>query len=229
MNIYIDIETIPGQAPWILDDIRMSLHDKTEKKERAIEQQYKREETVKKHVKRIREGLPDKFEEEHLKTALDPSRGEIICIGMAFDDSEPFAISRNISQPESDVLNSFYSLLPIASSNMFTWVGFNCSRFDMRFIYNRSVINRIKPNVNIPVEIQDRRCFDIMVEWCGRSGFISQNSLCKALGVEFMEHDVNGSNIYEAVKMNQYKEIEEYCMDDVRVIREMHKKMTWQS
>lgn len=217
MNLYIDIETIPGQADWI--------------KEEAVEKvkppgNIKKPESI---AKWMDENAGQAADEAWHKTSFDGSRGEIICICWAFGDGEIQSSSRSLGESEADLLKRFYDgLLNAGPAN--TWVGHYITGFDLRFIWQRSVINNVKPSIRVPYDAKpwDRAVFDTKIEWAGlqSTGTGSLDATCKALGYDG-KGDIDGSMVWDYVKDGKISEIVEYCKDDVNKARLLHKRMTF--
>jgi len=111
------------------------------------------------------------------------------------------------------------------------WVGHYITGFDLRFIWQRCVLNRLKPVPRIPYDAKpwSDSVFDTCIEWKGNgksSG--SLNALCKAFGLEG-KGDIDGSKVYDEYLAGHYQNIIDYCKDDVHKVRELHKCMTFES
>ena len=215
MNIYLDIETIPSQR----DDVRKGIEEGI-----TPPGNFKKQESIDKWME---ENKNKAVEEKLHKTGLDGTWGEIVCIGWAINDEQPKCVYRDLNGSEAEVLEKFYSV--INGLNL-TWIGHNIIGFDLRFIWNRSVINGIRPSVSIPYDAKpwDKNVFDTMTNW---SGFKSNTSssldaISKAMGYEG-KGDLDGSKVWDYVKNGRILEVVEYCKDDVEKTRLLHKRMTF--
>lgn len=222
MNLYIDIETIPSQKPDVKNDIVIDVPGN-----------YKKPESIEKWKE---EKMPDLIEDSYKKFGLDGALGEIICIGFAFDDKAPEIIGRDLTMPESDVLNKFMDILfdkkySEHKVQAITWVGHYVTGFDLRFLWQRYVANGIKPKINIPIDAkpwESELVFDTMTQWTGikKSGTGKLDAICKALGGEG-KGDIDGSQVWDYVKTGRLSEVFEYCKNDVEMTRFLHKKLTF--
>ena len=223
MNIYLDIETIPCQAPWVTDAIISDI-DK-EIAEIKAPGNYKKPEAIEKFLETEKAKLSASFEDRFKKCSLDGTRGEICSIAFALGESDVFVFS---DQPEKEIIGQFFAKLLELEIRSPLWIGHNLAAFDLPFIYKRCVINNIKPPVRIPTNPNpwDSQVFDTMFEWSGRGNRISQDNLCRALGLE-TKQGMTGSDVYDYWKQGRIKEIAEYNASDVRTVREIHKRMTF--
>lgn len=212
MNIFLDIETIPTQNP---------AHQAFVVENLSPPSNYKNQETIDKWLAENRESAI-------LKTSLDGAFGEIVAIGVAIDDLAPICLYREDWQSadrEADILKRFHSYLREIGSMRNTvphFIGHNYAKFDERFIYQRSVINKVKPYYT-PTR---HNIFDTMTEWAGYGGTVSLAKLCQVLGIE-AKGDIDGSKVWDYVQADKIHEVAEYCKADVHRVREVYKRMTF--
>jgi len=186
-----------------------------------------------------REKKPALIEEAVKKTSFDGTFGKIICIGWAFDDEPAQAVCKH---DECDVLNAFFDAMnTMASQNNKSgsinaikpvFVGHNVVAFDLRFLWQRCVINGIKPPSFIPFNAKpwDSVVADTMLLWSPeRERRISLDKLCTALSVKTSKDGMDGSNVWQAYKDGKIAEIAKYCADDVRAVRDCYRRMTFAS
>lgn len=235
MHLYIDIETIPGQKPYIREDIAKTI---------SPPGNIKKPESI---AKWMDESLESATEEKWRNTALDGTLGEIICISWAIDNEDPKVVLRELHNPESSLLAEFFIRLNSDLADKHSdyiknpvWIGHYLSGFDLRFIWQRCVINQVRPSIEIPYNAKpwDGAVFDTKIEWSGlkstrsgKSGLKSTgsgklDSICKAFGYEG-KGDIDGSKVWDYVKAGKIKEVAEYCCDDVEKTRLLHKRMTF--
>lgn len=218
MILSIDIETIPSQAEGALQSIEVSPPGNIKKPESIAKWHEEKGEAAK--------------ETEWRKTALNGTTGEIICIGFAVDDQEPIAIYRELEWSESELLSKFVdTIYEVYKSNDLrppVWVGHNITGFDLRFIWQRLVINNIRSKFHLPYDAKpwSDLVFDTMIEWSGKTSG-SLDKICKAFGYEG-KGDIDGSKVWDYVKDGKIKEVAEYCKDDVRKTRDLYNRMTFQ-
>ena len=226
MNLYLDIETVPGQDATLLSDIAATI---------KAPGNYKKTESINKWLDENREIEAEKV---WRKTALDGTVGEIICLAWAIDDNPVCSLGRSLQQPESVLLQDFMREIEQALERPHTdvlakptWIGHYITGFDLRFIWQRCVINNIKPTIAIPYKAKPwgDNVFDTKVEWTGltsHSGYGSQDAISRALGMAG-KGDIDGSKVWDYIKVGRYTEVEHYCRDDVETVRRMHQRMTF--
>ncbi|HHE3573068.1 ribonuclease H-like domain-containing protein [Pasteurella multocida] len=213
MKIYIDIETIPTQNKDFQEYVCDSLKPPAN---------YKNQETIDKW-------LAENKGEAVNKTSLDGAFGEIVVIGVAIDEQEPvlfYLEDWQAKHREIDILQRFNDYLREHANKSMTapiFIGHNIVNFDYRFIFQRSVINGVKPYYT-----QNKlNTFDTMTEWAGYKGTVSLDKLCKVLGVE-QKSDIDGSKVWDFVQAGKINEVAEYCAKDVERVRQVYKRMTFQ-
>jgi len=224
MNLFIDIETIPSQLDWVKSDIKASIKPPGN---------IKKPESIEKWMAENSEYEADKKLHD---TGFDGSVGEIICISYAVDDSEPVCIGRKLGESEKDMLNNFFdSVVSRISENhgklvLPVWIGHYICEFDIRFLWQRAVINRADTKgLLIPKNSKpwNDNIFDTYFEWSGTKskGFGSLDKLCKIFGIEG-KGDLDGSKVWQYVKDGRYQEVYDYCNEDVKKVKQLHKFMT---
>jgi len=216
VELGIDIETIPGQAEWIKEEAREKV---------SPPGTYKKPESIEKWMEENAEQEADNI---WRKTALDGSRGELLCFGFEIE-GEQLSFYREIDGSEADLLQNIYDGLSKLGPKPL-WIGHNITGFDLRFLWQRSVINGVKPSIEIPYDAKpwDARVYDTMYEWAGLNwqGRKSLDAVCKALGIEG-KGDIDGSKVWDYAKEGKIKEISDYCKEDVKKAITIYKRMTF--
>ena len=167
---------------------------------------------------------PGTFEEFLAGTGLDGAFGRIACISYAFNDDKP----KTISGKESLILQKFWEVAKTAD----LFIGFNILDFDLRFIYQRSVILGVRPTLDLNfARYRSSPIFDVMREWSKwESHNISLDTLAKALGLKSSKDGaINGSNVEKAYEEGRLKEIYDYCERDVELTRKIYNRLTFRS
>jgi len=229
MNLFFDIETIPTQR----DDLKELIAKKISHPGTMT-----KPETIEKWNIEKRAGV---FDEKYRATALNGTLGEIVCIGYAFDDEEPQALYRGLDEPEYQVLDKFSGLVHRKATKAgfhqntkvmrsIKWIGHNSTGFDLRFLWQRYVINNIRPLIDIPYDAKpwdDTRVADTKVMWTGLTGKGgSLNEISRALGYPGKGNDIDGSKVWDYVKAGKIKEVAEYCKNvDVVQTRLIYNRM----
>ncbi len=176
-------------------------------------------------------GVKDKvIDETYHKTGLDGAKGQICSIACAIGlDAEPtsmFAIPGKAT--EADLISNFFDyLMAELKDRPAYFIGHFIGGFDLPFIYQRCVINGIKP----PLDLNHRGrhwgdYFDTMVEWAGWKGTISQDNLCAALGIVIEGPEgLDGSKVWAFYQEGRYDEIGFYNRVDVMKVQAMYKRL----
>jgi len=163
------------------------------------------------------------FEQYLLKTSFDGAFGRILCIGYAIDDN-PVEILY-IQDNEKAMLEKFWEIAREAD----LFIGHNVMDFDLRFIYQRSIINKVKPTKElIFARYRNNPIYDTAKEWSKWSNtYIGLERLALALGIPSPKEEIDGAQVYEFYKKGKIKEILDYCKKDVETAREVYKRLTF--
>ena len=221
MNVFIDIETIPTQP----EDEAKSLiaksisAPKTMSKAETIEAWHNGEGKY--------AGEKDKaIEAAYRKTSLSGTTGEIISIAWAVDDGVVSSFSRSIDAPESEfIVYAMNSLFDEVGLRRPYYIGHNI-RFDLRFLFQRCAINNLLFDYSFKQNGRHSNDFFCTMEaWAGFGQRISQDNLCKALGIEGKPEGIDGSKVWDYVKAGDIKKVEEYNADDVDKLRQIYNRI----
>lgn len=174
------------------------------------------------HAKKSKEGAD--FEEYLGKTALDGTFGRILCIGYAVDDDEVDVLYNEDN--EAETLRQFWELAK--NSDMF--IGHNVMDFDLRFIYQRSIINNVVPSLDLNfARYRSFPIYDTMKEWVKWSNnSIGLESLALALGIPTPKDGIDGSQVWDFYKKGKVQDILDYCKRDVETTRAVFKRMVFE-
>ncbi len=158
------------------------------------------------------------------KLSLSAATAKILCIGYAI---EPPAGSeaQALQGEEPEILKNFWAIA--ADCNLF--VGHNILDFDLRFIYQRSVIHQIKPSRDLPfARFRNAPIFDTLQEWSkwGRER-ASLDLLAKTFGIPSPKENLDGSKVYPFYRAGRIAEIVDYCKCDVNSTREVYRWLTF--
>lgn len=235
MNIYLDIETIPGQAPAVREMIAETITPPAN---------MSKPETI---AKWWAEQSETAIEEAWRKTSLDGAFGHIAVIGYAINDAEPVTIYHDLygaPEVERDMLGTFFSAIAEAGSRTLaggtrsdttpTFIGHNVLDFDLRFIFQRAVMLGIRPPSCIPFDAKpwDKTVFDTMTAWAGARNLVSLDKLCRAFGIDTkgseIGEEIDGSNVWDFVREGRIADVARYCAGDVERVRQIHRRLTFQ-
>lgn len=216
MNLFIDTETLPTINQDFISQIDVSPPGNM-----------KKQETIDKWLAENRETA---HEDQLRKTALDSTKGRLLSIGWAFGDEDVNVI---IDEDEHSLLTQWFDAVkPILKAGYLdniVWIGHNIVRFDIPYLYHRSVVNGIRPALRIPVDAKpwSGDVFDTCLRWkLNSSASGSQQAIATALGIQ-TKTIMHGSEVYDFYKAGKLDVIKDYNAEDVETVREIYKRMTW--
>ena len=158
------------------------------------------------------------------KLSLSATTAKIICLCYAVEPSLTNSIEV-LQGEETEIIKNFWKL----AADYSLFVGHNILDFDLRFIYQRSVIHQIKPSRDIPfTRFRNAPIYDTMQEWSkwGRE-HVSLDNLSKALGIPSPKENLDGSKVYPYYRAGKIGEIVEYCKRDVDSVRQVYRRLTF--
>ncbi|HXV78627.1 MAG TPA: ribonuclease H-like domain-containing protein [Candidatus Binatia bacterium] len=158
------------------------------------------------------------------KLSLSAATARILCLAYALEPplDSPVAV---LGGEETDIIRGFWKL----ASETSLFVGHNLLDFDLRFIYQRSVIHQIKPSREIPfARYRNAPVFDTMHEWSkwGRE-HVSLDLLAQTLGIPSPKESLDGSKVYPYFRAGRLAEICDYCIADVETVRQAYRRLTF--
>lgn len=206
VKLFFDIETLPSE-------------EKT--KEVAIEVGRQRK-------IRSRKGDEDRVDLEQIyrETGFDGTFGRICCIGFIKEDG---VVQRGVlSGDEKEMLREFWRL----SENVDRFIGHNVYEFDLPFLYQRSYILGVKPRKLSFAKYRDLPIYDTQYEWSIWAFDKSKNhkldTLAKVLGLPTSKDEMDGSMVWDFFQNGRQKEICDYCLKDVELVRKVYYRMTFE-
>lgn len=223
-ELFIDLETIPDQRPGSIDRYLEMVKPPG---------RYSKPESIDRWMKDNAEAAAV---ENWKGSALHGIAGEIVSIAWAFDDEDVDCGIRSHTDPESLLLHKFFdaihehAMLGEGRYPTIRWIGHNVLGFDLRFLFQRCVILGVEPPVKLPVDARQGsdKVYDTMLAWGGWKGFVKQDALVEALGLEFEDEEgVDGSQVWDLVQSGQLDVVRKYNMLDVEKCRKIYRAMTW--
>lgn len=164
------------------------------------------------------------FEKYLAQTSFDGGFGQIACISYAINDESV----KTLSGDEIEILKKFWGV--VKDINLF--IGFNIMEFDLRFIYQRSIVLKVKPTRELNfARYRNDPIYDIMHEWkrWNMTASISLDTLAKMLGLPTSKDGgIEGKDVAQAFKDGHIKEICAYCERDVELTRKIYKRMIFE-
>src|ERR1041384_3160749 len=145
-------------------------------------------------------GLPEEItacsEEEFRRLALDGDYGRVLTIGGIIEHEDRVLHHGLLGRErqtmmfhldEARTLRGFWKLLKGFNVSRDLIIGHNVFDFDLPFLYKRSVIQRVRPTVELTfTRYRSRPIFDTMHQWNKWSPrkYVSLDRLSKILGLE---------------------------------------------
>lgn len=225
--VVLDIETIPDQREGAAERAASRVKAPGNYKDPA----------------KIAAYVAEKATEAHASTSLNGAYGELFCIGYKVADFDTVVLSRqDISDPNDErlLLTEFYADLaeaidqtgwsdPGAGGRQAVFVGHNVIRFDLRFLWQRSVIHDVKPSVRLPYDASpySDRVVNIGQLWTGDGReYVALDEICDALGVVNPKADgIDGSKVWERVAAGDWQSVIDYNAGDVEATAQVHARM----
>ena len=229
MDVYLDIETIPEQPE---EEAKAAISQFIE----APVKMSKPETIADWHNGAGKyAGVKDAaIEKAYRSTSFDGAKGEIVSISWAIDDGEINGVIRDYKDKGSEAemlsagLSSMVVELAGGTVQQPVFIGHYIAGFDLKFLFHRCVILGVKPPFNLPFYGKHgNQFFDNMQAWAGYRDRISQDNLCKALGIEGKSSDIDGSKVWDFIKAGETDKVLDYNKDDVNKARQIHKRLTW--
>jgi predicted PolB exonuclease-like 3'-5' exonuclease len=158
------------------------------------------------------------------KLSLSAATAKIFCLCYAIEPPAG-SLVETLQGNEQEIIKGFWKLA--ADCQLF--VGHNILDFDLRFIYQRSIIHQIKPSRDIPfARFRNAPIFDTMQEWSkwGRE-HVSLDTLSRALGIPSPKESLDGAKVYPYYRAGKLAEICEYCKCDVDSVRQVYRWLTF--
>jgi DNA polymerase elongation subunit (family B) len=212
-NVYLDIETIPCQSPEYAAEVRKGI---------TAPGQFKKQDSIDAWVAENGDAAAAEIVS---KTSFDPALGHICCIGWAIDNNPARYYNMTCVEDEAAMIQGFFHNLPTLGQNRF--IGHYITGFDLRFILCRAVVLgvRLPHSITFPRDVKPwgENVFDTMTAWAGPRDRISQDNLCRALGLD-CKSDMDGSMVAAAWASGEHDRIAAYCLRDVDTVRDIHSR-----
>ena len=160
------------------------------------------------------------------KTSFNPDVAPIACI-CAYTERGKHEFSIIDWESEENMLQEFHGTIElICGGTQPYFIGHNLGKFDLPFIWKRSVINNVETCKG--VKWNDARhgvnCYDTMTAWAGYGNSISADNLSKILGIKGKTEGMDGSLVYDTWQADPQKVID-YCHDDVAMVKAIHERL----
>ncbi len=156
--------------------------------------------------------------ELYAKSAFDGTFSRIVCIGLLefSDQMEVRSAVAWYGRNERELLRRFWARL--AQDRPTLYITHNGLGFDLPFLKKRSIINQVKPSVDINLaKFRTEPVYDTMAIWSNwdMRGWIKLDVLARALQVETKSG--SGEQVAEMWEKGQGLELARYCLQDTYV------------
>lgn len=142
-------------------------------------------------------------------TGFDPFNNRITAIGVKRKDEEIVFMEQN----EYRLLLEFWEWASKIKNPKF--IGFNCFKFDFRFIHLRSMLH----NIEVPFSLKDSY-IDLQYELKFYGGTYMKGNLCDYCRfIEIGEKNGDGGKAVVLWNEQRLMELKDYCLQDI--------KLTW--
>lgn len=220
-KLFFDIETLPAD---------IENPDVLEKLQHLYERECK---TAAK-----KEAEPPTFEDFVGQSSFfDGAWGRVLCIALAVNDDEIkcYCSDEKNGWDEKKVLENFWKIA--GQCDMF--VGHNIIEFDMRFIWQRSVLLGVKPSwqeedMRAPKYLSFAKyrsfpMYDTKQEWTKWSFGVKSHleHIALAMDLPTPKDGIDGSQVADFYKKGEIQKICDYCKRDVETTRAIYKRMTF--
>jgi DNA polymerase elongation subunit (family B) len=157
-------------------------------------------------------------DESYAKSAFDGTFSRIVCIGLLefSDQMEARSAVAWYGANERELLRQFWARL--AQDRPTLYITHNGLGFDLPFIKKRSIINQVKPSIEINLaKFRSEPVYDTMAIWSNwdTRGWVKLDVLARALQVETKSG--SGEQVAEMWARRQGHELAHYCLQDTYV------------
>jgi predicted PolB exonuclease-like 3'-5' exonuclease len=178
-------------------------------------------------IETIPEGTDVTTPEEAKKAALDALTGRIVCIGfITVDEFEAQSAVSIVAEDEKKLLSDFWSML--RRENIKSFVAHNGLSFDLPYIWKRSVINQVRPSIQLDLRrYRNDFVYDTMCVWGNWEirGNASLNALASAFGLGAKIG--SGDQVLQLWREHRHREIAEYCLQDCWLTYQCYARMNF--
>lgn len=224
MRAFVDIETVPPDERF-RNRITQKVIQELERKGSQF----------------TSEQVDQLIDERFRQLALKAEYGRVLTVGVTIEQRDEIVVNgvlgmdpktRRFHLEEARLLRSFWNLLRKFDRNHDLIIGHNVFDFDLLFLYKRSIINSVKPTVELSfARYRSQPIYDTMCEWerWGRNR-ISLAELAEVLHLESSKvNGLDGSRVYDYFREGRHEEIADYCRRDVALVRDIYYRMKFLS
>ena len=157
-------------------------------------------------------------DELYVKSAFDGTFSRIVCIGLLefSDQMEARSAVAWYGVNERELLRQFWARL--AQDRPALFITHNGLGFDLPFIKKRSIINQVKPSLDVNLaKFRTEPVYDTMAIWSNwdTRGWVKLDVLARALQVDTKSG--SGEQVAAMWEKRQGRELAQYCLQDTYV------------
>jgi uncharacterized protein YprB with RNaseH-like and TPR domain len=214
-TIFLDCETLP--------DLSMAPDDRRALAEGKVPANYSKPETIEKWI-------AENAEEAWRSTALDATRGRILCVGLIVDDGEPWVLWNEDGTLDGErvVLERLDDVL--AQNHPARVVAHNGHGFDFPWLARRAMrhdLPRLSKHFKVGKPWEAKHLVDTLEVWAApdratRGG--SLDAICRFLGLNRGANPISGADVYQRWVDGDHDAIRDHVLDDVRQLRAVHRR-----
>lgn len=156
--------------------------------------------------------------------SLDPTTGNVVCIGLLDTESRQETALR--AKDEKALLASFWKFLGDNPPALF--VTFNGKSFDFPFINIRSAILGVRPSLPLPLGRHTTHPhLDLREVLAGNERHRRGNLdyFCAVFGIPSPKQHMDGAGVGEAYRQGRLDDIARYCLDDCRATAALYERL----
>lgn len=213
-TVYVDTETVPSSRLDVIASIAAKYGPKPGDDEKTAEK------------------ARQKCIDEHRKTSLDGTFGELVCISWQVNDGPIQSSWRALDGNEGEMLSRFtFAMDDLANevgADGIIYIAHNAD-FDRLFLTKRMTVHRLDgppglaPRGEKPWDLQ-WQC--TMRTWCDTpQGRISLADLALALSLPVGKDDLPGSEVYDAMLRGEVARVVSHCERDVEIVRAVWQRL----
>ena len=174
------------------------------------------------------EKAPEVAEENFRKCSFDGAKGRVCSIAWKVEGGEIDSVSTEHITERQMIELFFLRLREQCGGRPPFFIGQYIAGFDLKFLFHRAVILGVRPPFELPFNGRHGKdYFCTQQAWAGFGGRMSQDNLCKALGIEGKPDDIDGSKVWDYYKAGKIARIEEYNRDDVLKVEHIYNRLTF--
>lgn len=233
MHLYLDVETVPSSAAWVLPEVEQSVRPPGS---------IKKAETL---AKWEAEERPAAIEEAYRRCALAPETAEIVAIAAVTEDGREWVRCRTPQESEADLLTDFFAWVELQrQERRKAWVGnlgfdwpeagdepvhlvAHNAAFDLSMLRAACVRCATRPPFKLPTALDrpGKGYTCTMQAFAGYGGKVSLRRLALSLGLLDPKADMDGEQVYDAWQAGRYADIARYCLGDALTVKAIFERM----